>query len=178
MTKVADLAGLTMALGDAAIVAGSTTTMTAGAVIDYCINGKAHTAPAISAVQPATTDANTGVAIKGISPGYGAVIVFGYNAAESTAMQMVESEHCKLAANASAYHPGAFLDVPELPKIPDDFCPVGYVVIKVATDYTAGSTYVFGTSNTTATGAQNSAATAHANTFVSIAALPNRPQAS
>ena len=165
-----------MALGDAAIAAGSTTTMTAGAVIDYMINGKAHTAPAISAVQPNTVDSNTGVAMAGVPPGYGTVIVFGYNAAESTAMRMVQGEIVKLAANTSAYHPGAFVDVPEWPAIPDDFCPVGYATVKVATDYTAGATYVFGTSNTTATGAQNSAATAHANLFTSICTLPNRSQ--
>ncbi|MFA6204380.1 MAG: hypothetical protein WC710_14475, partial [Gallionella sp.] len=77
-----------------------------------------------------------------------------------------------------AYTPGAFQINPQFPALPNDFVAFGYVIVKVATDYTAGATYVFGSSNTTATGAQNSAATAHANTFTSVMALPPRPVAS
>lgn len=173
--NVLDSAGSTFAAGDAGIVAGTTTTMTAGAAINYCINGKAYVQPTTTNVQPATTDANTGAALAGIPAGYGAVIVFGYSASQSTTMKMAQSEIVPLMANTAAYTPGGFASAPEWPAIPDDFCPVGYATIKVATDYTAGGKYVFGTSNTTATGAQSSAATAHANLFTSIMTLPNRP---
>lgn len=171
-----DLYGATFAGGSAAIAAGSTTTMTAGTVIAYCINGKAAIQGATSAVQPAATDANTGVALAGIPAGYGAVVVFGYSVPTSTTMQMVQSEIVPLNPNSAAYTPGTFVTLPEWPAIPDTFCPVGYATVKVATDYTAGAKYVFGTSNTTATGAQGAAATAHANLFTSIMVLPDRPQ--
>lgn len=173
-----ELAGSTFAAGDAGIVAGTTTTMTAGAAVNFCINGKAYVQPTTTNVQPATTDANTGVALAGVPAGYGTVIVFGYGSAQSTTIKMVQGEIVPLMENTAAYTPGAFIALPEFPRIPEDFCPVGYATVKVATDYTAGTSYVFGTSNTTATGAMNSAATAHANLFTSIMTLPNRPQAS
>lgn len=176
--NVQDLAGLTLAFGDAGIVAGTTTTMTASAAINYCIDGKAYIQPTTTNVQPATTDANTGVALEGVPAGYGTVIVFGYGSNQSTTIKMAQGEIVKIAPNTASYTPGAFIELPEFPKIPDNFCPVGYVTVRVATDYTSGGKYIFGTSNTTATGAQNSAATAHANLFCSISAMPSRPQAS
>jgi hypothetical protein len=90
---------------------------------------------------------------------------------------MVKGEQTPLNTKTAAYTPGSFIVPPQFPPMPANFCPFGYVVIKVAEDYTAGAKYVFG-SNTTATGAQNSAATAYANTFASVFALPDRPQVS
>jgi hypothetical protein len=171
-------AGLTMIPLDTALAAGSTTTLSLGAVGPYCIRGKAYTQAAVSNVQPSLVDLNTGATIEGIAPGYGAVILVGATSSESTTLRMVQGEPAKLNANTAATTPGTFITPPQFPAMPKNFCPFGYVVVKVATDYTAGSSYVFGSSNTTATGAQNSAATAHANTFVSVFALPDRPQVS
>lgn len=170
------LAGLTMVLGDSGLVAGSTTTLSLGAEKNYCINGKAYTQAAVSAVQPSIIDATTGETLEGIEPGYGAVILIGASSAESTTLKVVQGPQSKLDTNSAAYTPGAFIVPPQFGPMPDDFCPFGYVVVKVATDYTPGASYIFGLSNTTATGAQSSAATAHANTFTSIMALPTRPQ--
>lgn len=176
--NAAQLAGLTFCHADAGLVAGTTTTLTLGVAPYYAINGKAYTQATTTSVQPSTTDLVTGVTMAGIAPGYGAVIVVGATSSESTTLRMVQGPVQALAANTSAYHPGDFVTAPQFPPLPDNFCPFGYVIVKVATDYTAGSSYVFGSSNTTATGAQNSAATAHANTFVSVMALPDRPQTS
>lgn len=172
------LAGATFCHADSALAAGSTTTLTLGVNPYYCINGKAYTQAAVSAVQPSLIDLNTGVTIAGIEPGYGAVIVVGATSSESTTLRMAQGPVQALSANTAAYTPGSFVTAPQFPPLPDDFCPFGYVVVKVATDYTAGAKYVFGSSNTTATGAQGAASTAHANTFVSVMAMPDRPQVS
>lgn len=176
--NVTQFSGATFCHADSALAAGSTTTLTLGVAPYYCINGKAYTQAAVSAVQPSTTDITTGVTLEGIPAGYGAVIVVGATSTESTTLRMAQGPLAELDVNASAYHPGSFKDRPQFPSLPDDFCPFGYVVVKVATDYTSGASYIFGSSNTTATGAQNSASTAHANTFTSVMAMPDRPVAS
>jgi len=171
-------AGLTMIPLDTALASGATTTLTLGAVGPYCIRGKAYTQAAVSAVQPSITDLVTDETLAGIAAGYGAVILVGATSSESTTLRMCQGPASALDANTAAYTPGSFINPPQFPAMPEDFCPFGYVVVKVATDYTSGASYVFGSSNTTATGAQNSASTAHDNTFVSIMALPDRPQTS
>lgn len=171
-------AGLTMIPLDTGLTNGSGTTLTLGAVGPYCIRGKAYTQAAVSAVQPSLTDLATSATIAGIAAGYGAVILIGATSSESTTLRMIKGPSVALEANTAAYTPGSFTVPPQFGPMPDNFCPFGYVVVKVATDYTSGASYTFGSSNTTATGAQNSAATAHANTFVSIMALPDRPQTS
>lgn len=165
---------------DCALAAGSTTTLTLGVTpTGYSIGGKAYTQSATSAVQPSQTDLSTGATIAGIPAGYGAVIVIGATSSESTTLRMIKGGDQPLEANSAAYTPGAFKVNPQWPYMPDNFCPFGYVVVKVATDYTSGASYTFGSSNVTATGAQNSAATAHANTFTSVMnGLPDRPVAS
>jgi len=162
--------------GDMALAGGTTTTLTLGTAKDYCIDGKAYTQATTTNVQPATTDYVTGVAPAGIPAGYGAVIVVGSNETASTTLKMIQGPLAALGANTAAFTPGSFVVAPQFPDLPNDFVPFGYVVVKVATDYTAGASYVFGTSNTTVTGAQAAAATAHANTFTSVMVLPARPQ--
>lgn len=171
-------AGLTMANLDCALAGGSTTTLTLGVAPYYCIRGKAYTQAAVSNVQPSLVDLNTGVTLAGIPAGYGAVILVGATSSESTTLRMAQSKLVALEANSTTYTPGSFTVPPQFPPMPEDFCPFGYVIVKVATDYTSGAEYTFGSSNTTVTGAQNSASTAHANTFVSVMALPDRPQTS
>lgn len=172
------MAGATFCHADAALAAGSTTTLSLGVAPYYCINGKAYTQAAVSNVQPSLVDLNTGDNVDGIPAGYGAVVVIGATSSESTTLRMVQGPLAPLNANSAAYTPGTFVDKPQFPSLPDNFCPFGYALVRVATDYTSGAEYVFGSSNTTATGAQNSAATAHANTFVSLMTMPDRPQSS
>jgi len=171
--------GVTFANADCGLVAGSGVTLTLGVVAHYCIDGKAYTQAATAGIAPSTTDLVTGVTLAGVPAGYGTVVVVGTTSGQSSTLRMVQGEITQLDTNASAYHPGVFLTPPEFPDLPNDFCPLGYVIVKVATDYTAGAKYIFGSSNTTATGAQSTAATAHANTFVSLmGGIPTRPQIS
>ena len=177
VSNASSMAGLTLSMGDQALIAGTTTTLTLSTAKDYYVAGKAYTQATTTNVQPSTTDLNTGVTMAGIAPGYGAIIVIGTTSSASTTLRMVQGPVEALGANSAAYTPGDFLVSPQLPTMPDNFCPFGWVVVKVATDYTAGGEYIFGSSNTTATGAQNSASTAHANTFTS-GNIPDRPVSS
>lgn len=168
------LAGLTLSMGDQALIAGSTTTLTLSTAKDYYIAGKAYTQATTTNVQGSLVDLNTGATLAGIPAGYGAVLVIGTTSSASTTLRAVQGALYPLEANTAAYTPGAFAVNPQFPVLPDDFCPFGWVTVRVATDYTSGAEYIFGSSNTTATGAQNSAATAHANIFTS-GNLPDRP---
>jgi hypothetical protein len=169
---------LTQICIDVGLAAGTTTTLTLGAVGSYFIGGKAYTQAAVANVQPSLVDLNTGVNLAGISPGYGAVILVGATSSESTTLRMCQGPQKQLLADTASYTPAGFRTIAQFPTVPADFCPFGYVIVQVATDYTSGSTYVFGSSNTTATGANDAAATAHTNTFVSIGTIPDRPQSS
>lgn len=178
-----DMAGLTMALGHAALAAGTTTTLTTSNAINVVINGKTYTLAAITNVQPATTDAATGVAPKAVPPGYGCIFIIGAlkpasGVACSTTLGYVQSELVPIEASASGvYTAGAFIDLPEIPaNIPDTFCPIGYITCRVAS--TNSASYTMFTSGTTATGAQNSNTTGFANLYGSLSTLPSRPIAS
>lgn len=168
------LAGLTLSMGDQALIAGTTTTLTLSTAKDYYIAGKAYTQATTTNVQPSLLDLNTGVTLEGIPAGYGAALIIGTTSSASTTLRVIQGPLTELEANTAAYTPGAFKVNPQFPSMPDDFCPFGWVTVRVATDYTSGASYIFGSSNTTATGAQNSAATAHANIFTS-GNVPDRP---
>ena len=176
-----DLSGLTMCFGNVALAAGSTTTLTSTGTPAYCVNGKPAAVTSVTNVQPFATDANTGSAVKTIPPGYGCVFVVGVNATFSTTYQWVQGEIVPLRPADSATDYSAAKDwisgYPEFPVLPDGFCPVGYIVAKVASTQAVTSPLNMFTNLTTATGAQNSNTTAYAITYTSVCTLPNRPVA-
>jgi hypothetical protein len=173
------LNGLTACFGNTGVTMGTTTTVTIANAKDFAIRGKAYTATAAN--NTAVTnffDPNTGVAPVGVGPGKGCIFVACLVTTGTIAtMRFVQSEIVDLQANSSQYTAGAFAINPEFPSIPSNLCPIGYFVVKVATDFTSGGTHIFGTTSV-ATGAMNSAATAYAVTATSVSTLPDRPQAS
>ena len=171
------LNGLTACFGNTGVTMGTTTTVTIATAKDFAIRGKVYTATAASnAAVTSFFDPNTGVAPVGVGAGQGCIFVACLVSTGTIAtMRFVQSEIVALQANSAAYTPGAFQDVPEFPGIPSTLCPIGYFVVKVGTDYTAGAKHIFGTTSV-ATGAMNSAATAYSVTAVSLATLPDRPQ--
>lgn len=168
-------------------VAGAAT-LTTGAAANYCINGKAYTKQAATGGAAPTTDAATGLAFKPILPGYGSVFVICLGAGTDQAFAACQGEITQLGANAATYIAGDFITAPEFPLIPDAYCPIGYMVIRVATDFTPAATgYIFGTSNTyettsdsTAKAFRSAVGNAGAVSLSGIACftLPNRPQIS
>ncbi len=173
------LNGLTACLGNMGVTMGTTTTVTITTAGTFAIRGKAYTSTAASnAAVTSFLDPNTGVAPIGVGPGKGCIFVACLVSTGTIAtMRFVQSEIVDLQANSAQYTAGAFAIAPEFPSIPNNLCPIGYFIVKVATDYTSGGTHVFGTTSV-ATGAMNSAATAYAVTATSVCTLPDRPQLS
>jgi len=179
MNNPLDVAGLTMAFASAGVTMGTTTTVTIGAAAPFCINGKAYvTVAANNTAVTSMLDPNTGIAPVGVGAQKGCIfLALATSAGTVATLRFVQSEIVDLEADSAAYTAGAFKTNPEWPSVPEGYCPIGYFVVKVASDYTAGAKHVFGTTSV-ATGAMNSAATAYAITATSICALPARPQAS
>lgn len=151
---------------NAGLAAGTTTTTTTTASTVCSIGGKFATAyaSASNAATP-TTDVNTGAAFATVPVNYGSVFVYGVNAAGS--LKVAKGTNAVLIGGVTTT-PGSFVnDVPQFPILPDDFCPIGYVVVKIGP---SGSAWTFGSSNWTATAVTTS--------FVNCSTLPDRPQIS
>jgi hypothetical protein len=175
------LAGLTANFGAPALEGGTTTTLKTTAATIVAIAGKTYTLAAANNVQPATNDANTGAVAKPIAPGYGSVVVVGAlkpasGLAASTTLGWVQGEIVPIFASASAtdYTPGAFVVAPEFPVLPDNFCPIGYFTVRVASSNSA-SLNLF-SAGLTVTGNKNSNTTAIEFAYGQLATLPTRPQ--
>jgi len=156
-------APVTMALVKATVAAGTTTTLSSTGTIVYAIRGKAYSASAWSNTATPTTDANSGSAFTGVVANKGSVYVIGINAAG--AMKVAQGTIESLDAT------GAFIQAPQFPALPTDFCPLAYLVIKAGSTANATTGWIFGTSN-------NSSVTGITYTFVDIVSLPDRPQVS
>lgn len=173
-----DLYGANFATTKCGIIGvnGAATLTTANAT-EYCINGKAYTKAAATGGTAPTTDAATGLAFKPVLPGYGCVFVICLAAGTNVAFSAVQGEITPLQANKSTYVPGDFVYAPEFPIVPDAYCPIGYLIVQVATNFTPATGWVLGTSYTKES-AYNSTATSYLPTPVSVLTLPARPQLS
>jgi hypothetical protein len=177
-----DMAGLTCNFGNPVLAGGTTTTLLTTNATILAINGRTHTLAAVSNVQPATNDANTGAPAKPIPPGYGSIFVIGAvrpaspaTQACSTTLGWVQGEIVPITASASAtdYTPGAFVDLPEFPVLPDNFCPIGFCTVRVASSNSVPLTLF--SAGLTVTGAKNSNTTAIEFAYGQLATLPSRP---
>lgn len=180
---------LTMNQTKAGLAAGTTTTITqtlaGGATSNIiAIGGKQVSVSALSNTASPTTDYTTGNPFAVIPPGYGAAFVIGFD--KSGNLKVVGPNTPTSPAN----NPNAanilaldvnnnFIDAPQFtamgpgpstasPPVYDNFCPIGYVIVKNAASN--GSNWTFGTNNWNATGLTA--------TFVDCATLPGRPQVS
>ncbi len=168
MAQVLLLNGLTFNPVNANAVAGTTNTFTTTVATTPIINGKFTTALGVltnSATTP-TTDANTGLAFPAILPNTCAAVVFGTNAAGT--LKAVQGPATATVTGVTTTV-GAFIQAPQFPNLPDDFCPFAYTIVRVAPSLTAG--FVLGTTSW-------AASSVSCTTFKNIAALPNRPQIS
>ncbi len=153
-------------------VAGTTNTITTTVASEHVINGKFGTALGVltnSATVP-TTDVNTGAAFiaqvsTSAAGGQACCYVFGVNAAGSLKAAQGPITATELGVTTTA---GAFIACPQFPPIPDDFCPIAYVVVRTSP---TGNSFTFGTTNWAASGIT-------CTTFQNIQTLPGRPQLS
>ncbi len=169
-------APVTMCLGKVTLAAGTTTTLSNTGTIVYAIRGKALSASALSNTATPTTDFATGVAFKAIpipntSPnlglGYGSVYMVGLDKAGTLRVIQGTIEALDVSGN--------FINAPQFGALgpsgsgstDNDFCPIGYIVVKLGS--TAVATWTFGTNNL-------SSITGVTFTFVDVITEPDRPQ--
>lgn len=160
------LRGSTFCTSKATLAAGTTSTLSSTGTLHFCIEGKAYSHAALSNAATPTTDATTAAAFVALTASKGCAFVVGYNAAGTLlCAQGVVVDLTTEAGGANAN----FLTPPQFPSLPEDFCPIGYIITKVGA---SGSTWTFGTSNLT--GPPSNVL----HTFVDVMVLPARPQVS
>lgn len=165
MLNARKLAGLTASFKATGLIAGTTSTYTTTATSECMIGGKWATglAAQTNTASP-TTDARTGAAFTALGDNQMTVLVWGINAAGAIQLCQGSIEDTEVGVTTT---PGAVITAPQWPELPDDFCPIGYFVVKVAP---SASAWTPGTSSWTATGVTTTA--------VEVGVLPDRPQVS
>lgn len=173
----------------AGLAAGTTTTITqtlaGGATANIiAIGGKQYSVAALSNTASPPADYTTGNPFAVVPPGYGAAFVIGFDKSGNLKVigpnTPVSPANNPNSANIVPLDSGNnFINAPEftamgpgpstaVPPEYNNFCPIGYVVVKNA--LSNGSNWTFGSSNWNATGLTA--------TFVDCATLPGRPQVS
>jgi hypothetical protein len=146
---------------NAALAAGTTTTISTTGTTHYAIQGKAYSTAAKTNAATPTTDANTGAAFVAVGANYGSIFTVGLDS--SGAVKVMQGSVTALDSS------GAFITAPQFGAVPDTVCPIGYIVIKCGS---TASNWTFGSSNL-------SGATGVTYTFVSVAlGMPGRTQVS
>jgi len=142
------------------LVTGTTASYTTTVTVTAVINGEAVTGltAQTNAALP-TTDANTGVAFKGILANQGTVLIWGQNAAGAIKICQGSIESLDSA--------GAFIHPPQNPGLPDNFVPFARQLLKAGSTASATVKLVPGVDAWAATGFTNS--------IKQISTLPNRP---
>jgi hypothetical protein len=166
MQNYLDVRGLTVNLVNAGLVAGTTSTYTTSATTSCVIGGKFATQlSAQTNTATPTTDVNTGAAFVAQTDNTACVYVFGINAAGAIKVAQGSIVDTQVGVTTTA---GAFRIGPQFPTMPDDFCPIGYVLVRTAP---SASDFTFGSSAWDATGVTSA-------TMVNVCTLPARPQTS
>lgn len=160
------IAGLTMNMVSAALVEGTTSTYTTTVTTEALFRGKFGTtlAAQTNTASP-TTDATTGAAFVALAANQAACLVWGLT--EAGAIQLSQGEIVDTEVGVTTT-PGAFISAPPFPALPEDFCPIAYMIVRTSP---TGSAFTAGTTNWGASGITVS-------TAQNIGVLPDRPQTS
>ena len=157
------IAGLTLNHINAGLAEGTTSTYTTAAATSCSIRGKFATALAAQTnTASPTTDATTGEAFVPLAANQAACLVWGVNAAGAIQLSQGKIVDTEVGVTTTA---GAFISAPPFPALPEDFCPIGYMIVRTSP---TGSAF---TAGTTAWGASGITVTTQ-----NIATLPDRPQ--
>lgn len=147
-------------MSNAALAAGTTTTISTTGTTNYAIKSKVFAKAAITNGATPTTDSTTGAAFVPFAANNGTVVVVGFDSSGNT-------KACQGSVQALDAG-GLFINAPQFPIIPETICPIGYIVLKGGS--TLVGNFTFGSSNL-------SAVTGMTYTFVSVAlGMPDRPQ--
>lgn len=157
-------APLTLNHINAGLVAGTTSTYTTAAATSCSIDGKFATALAAQTnTASPTTDAVTGAAFVPLAANQCTVLLWGVNAAGAIKLAQGSIEATETGVTTTA---GAFIRAPQFPSVPDDFCPIGYQLVRTSP---TGSAFTAGTTAWAASGITCSV-------IKNISTLPARPQ--
>jgi hypothetical protein len=146
-------------LSKAALAAGTTSTLVTTGTTLYSIRSKAYSKAALANAPTPTTDAATGNPFLPLLPNNGCVYLVGYDAAGN--VKCVQGTIAPLDAGLN------FINAPNFGSPPNDFCPIGYIMVKAGPTAAAGG-WVFGTSANAATGVTQ--------VFQDVICIPDRPQ--
>ena len=135
------LEGLTLNHVSAAFVLGTTSTYTTtvtttssfGGVFGTTLGAQTNTASP-------TTDATTGVAFVALTANQATVLVWGVNQAGAIKLSQGSIVPTVVGVTTTA---GAFINAPQWPAMPDDFCPIAYNLVRTSPTgnaFTAGTT--------------------------------------
>lgn len=162
---------VTMCLSKVTLAAGTTTTLSTTGTTTFAIRGKAYSKAAITNGATPTTDWATGNAFLPVPANFGSIFMVGLDSGGN--LRCIQGTVVPLDAT------GAFILAPQFgPLGPsgsgttnNDFCPIGYLVIKAGSTASSAPGWLFGTNNM-------SGVTGITYTFVDVIGEPDRPQIS
>ena len=164
MSQGRKLEGLTIGTIRTGLIRGTTSTYTTTVISAGMINGKYVTALAAQTnTATPTTDANTGAAFVPLTANQATVIVVGQTVAG--VIQMAQGSIVPTVTGVTTTA-GAFINAPQFPNVPDDFMPLGYLLVRTSP---TGNAFTAGTTSWTASGITTTE-------FVQCGAFPDRPQ--
>ena len=161
-----NLRALTLNPVSAAIALGTTTTTNVAVATKAIILGKFGTPIATGATTATpTVDAVTGLPFVPLVANQATVLVWGANLAGALKLAQGTIENTQVGVTTTA---GAFINAPQFPSLPDDFCPLAYTLVRTSP---TGAAFTAGTTAWAASGITTL-------TPVNVAVLPDRPQVS
>lgn len=163
MHNIQNFRGVTQSFANVALVAGTTSTYTTTVTSNASIRGYWATAlTAQTNTASPTTDVNTGLAFRPLTPNQATVLVWGINTAG--AIQLIQGTIVSTLPGVTTT-PGGFNLAPQFPSLPDDFVALAYTLVRTAP---SAATWTPGTSAWAASGVTS--------LFRNVSTLPERPQ--
>lgn len=163
---------ITLNFTKAALVAGTTTTVTNTGTTTFAIRGKFYTKTAMTNAATPTTDWSTGNAFLPVLVNQGCAYMVGFDS--GGAVRIIQGTIVALDAIVSS---NKFIVAPQFGGMGGpagsgstnfDFCPIGYVIIQCLTTFVTAGGFIIGSTNWNATGVTA--------TFVDVCGWPDRPQ--
>jgi len=134
----------TMCFTKAGLTAGTTTTLSTTATVQYAIRGKAYSKTAITNGATPTTDWATGNAFNAVGINQGSVFTIGFDHSGNVKVIQGTIEALDTTGNFIRAPMFGGLGPVGQGSTDNDFCPIGYVTILVGD---TGAAWTFGSSN-------------------------------
>ena len=154
--------GMTVNQTNAGLTVGTGVNYTTAVTTSCVIKGKfATTLGAQTNTATPTLDVTTGLAFPALGAQQGTVLVYGTNLAGAMKVAQGSIVATELGVTTTA---GAWIVAPQFPSLPDDFCPIGYQLIRTSP---TGAAFTMGVTSMALSGLNV--------TSVNVHTLPDRP---